>query len=51
MAIKSKSDLWSVIAVMIALVSLVYCSSFLLDFIFEGPSAEWLAELRDKGKG
>ncbi|MCM3088339.1 hypothetical protein SAMN04488127_0953 [Bhargavaea ginsengi] len=54
MAIKSKSDIWlSVIALVLAAASLIYCSGFIADFFDSRgvDAAETIARLRNVLKG
>ncbi|MBB5179594.1 hypothetical protein HNQ44_001018 [Planomicrobium koreense] len=51
MATKWKNDLWSITAVIIALFSLLYCCSFILDMIKNTSTADLLASLRLLSKG
>ncbi|MBU9673110.1 hypothetical protein KQ939_01695 [Planococcus sp. CP5-4] len=50
MATKWKNDLWSVAAIAVAAVCLIYCSSFILDFVIKSPE-DLLATLRHLTKG
>lgn len=51
MATKLKNDFWSVTAVTIALFTLLYCLSFILEIDFNNPAADLLASLRTLPKG
>ncbi|WP_154718711.1 hypothetical protein [Planococcus salinarum] len=51
MATKLKNDFWSVIAVTLALFTLLYCLSFFWDSVFNSPAADLLASLRTMSKG
>ncbi|PSL34278.1 hypothetical protein B0H99_1092 [Planomicrobium soli] len=51
MATKLKNDLWSIVAVIIALFSLLYCFSFIWDIMFYSPAADVLAALRTLTQG
>ncbi|WP_158599070.1 hypothetical protein [Planococcus salinus] len=51
MDIKSKNDVWSVIALVIALFSLLYCFSFVLEWVMNSPAADLLSSLRSLTKG
>ncbi|HSJ38168.1 MAG TPA: hypothetical protein VK945_08120 [Planococcus sp. (in: firmicutes)] len=51
MATKLKNDVWSVIAVTIALFTLLYCLSFIAEIGFNSPAADLLASLRTQPKG
>ncbi|WP_203332055.1 hypothetical protein [Planococcus beigongshangi] len=51
MATKLKNDIWSLIAIGIALFSLLYCLSFFADVVFKSPAADLLASLRSMSRG
>jgi hypothetical protein len=51
LATKLKNDIWSVAAVIIALFSLLYCWSFVWEFMLGLPAAELLASLRTLTQG
>ncbi|HSP22868.1 MAG TPA: hypothetical protein VLQ20_11165 [Planococcus sp. (in: firmicutes)] len=51
MATKWKNDLWSITAIIIALFSLLYCCSYILEMVRNTSSAELLASLRLLPKG
>ncbi|MDN7226649.1 hypothetical protein QWY15_04995 [Planococcus sp. N064] len=46
MATKWKNDVWSIVAVICALFSLLYCFSFIVEFFFVSPFEGLLASLR-----
>jgi len=46
-----KNDLWSVIAIIIALFSLLYCFSFIWEYLFHPPASDLLASLRTLTQG
>ncbi|MGI2327860.1 hypothetical protein [Planococcus sp. YIM B11945] len=51
MATKLKNDIWSVAAVIIALFCLLYCSSFIWEFMLYSPATDLLASLRTMTQG
>ncbi|WP_282020380.1 hypothetical protein [Planomicrobium okeanokoites] len=51
MATKLRNDLWSIIAVTIALFTLLYCLSFFMETVLYSPATELLASLRTVSKG
>lgn len=51
MATKLKNDFWSVVAVAVALFSLLYCFSFIFDIVLNLPAFDLLAFLREMPKG
>lgn len=51
MATKLKNDVWSLIAVTLALFTLLYCLSFFWENVFNPPAADLLASLRTMSKG
>ncbi|WP_161787024.1 hypothetical protein [Planococcus sp. CAU13] len=51
MGIKSRNDIWSLVAVTVALLTFLYCLSSFADLVFTDPAADLLASLRTMSKG